>query len=251
MKRFLLSTVGLIALEMAAPALAADLPPAQTYTKAPAYVAAVYDWSGLYIGANAGYGSSRDCWNLVTPGTNVLTPEGCHKATGGVAGGQIGYRWQIGTWVLGLEGQGDWAGLTGSNVNTLSAALNDRTQVNAFGLMTGQAGYAWNNALFYVKGGAAITADKYNEILTATGAAFANGQETRFGGVIGAGVEYGFTPSWSAGVNYDHLFMGRNNVGFTNPATGALRNTQSITQDADLVTARINYKWGGPIIMKY
>jgi outer membrane immunogenic protein len=249
MKRFLLGTVGLIALEMADPALAADLP-AQTYTKAPAYIAAVYDWSGLYIGANGGYGSSRDCWNRVTPGTNALTPEGCHNATGGVAGGQIGYRWQIGTWVLGVEGQGDWAGLTGSNVNTLNAAFNDRTQVNAFGLMTGQAGYAWNNALFYVKGGAAITADKYNEILTATGAA-ANGQETRWGGVIGAGVEYGFAPNWSAGVNYDHLFMGRTNVGFTDPATGALLNTQSITQNVDLVTARINYKWGGPIIMKY
>ena len=69
--------------------------------------------------------------------------------------------------------------------------------------------------------------------------------------MIGAGVEYGFTPNWSAGVNYDHHFMGRNNIGFTNPATGALRNTQSITQDAGLVTARINYKWGGPIIMKY
>jgi outer membrane immunogenic protein len=250
MKRFLLGTVGLIALEMATPAAAADLP-ARTYTKAPAYIAAVYDWSGLYIGANGGYGSSRDCWNLVMPGTNILTPEGCHSAKGAVAGGQIGYRWQIGTWVLGLEGQGDWAGLTGSNVNTLSAALTDRTQVNAFGLMTGQAGYAWNNALFYVKGGAAITADKYNEILTATGAAFANGQETRWGGVVGAGVEYGFTPNWSAGINYDHLFMGRNNVGFTNPATGGLRNTQSITQDVDLVTARINYKWGGPIMMKY
>jgi outer membrane immunogenic protein len=252
MKSFLLGTVGLIALGIATPAFAADLAP-QTYTKAPpAYIAAVYDWSGLYIGGNAGYGSSRDCWNFVTPGTNVLVPQGCNNAKGAVAGGQIGYRAQIGAWVLGVEGQGDWAALTGSNVNTNAPALTDRTKVDAFGLMTGQAGYAWNNALFYVKGGAAITSDKYNEVLTATGAAFANGQETRFGGVVGAGFEYGFAPDWSAGVNYDHLFMGKANVGFTSPATGGLgNNTQSITQDVDLVTARINYKWGGPVIMKY
>src|SRR5580692_7196144 len=110
MKSFLLGTVGLIALGIATPAFAADLAP-QTYTKAPpAYIAAVYDWSGLYIGGNAGYGSSRDCWNFVTPGTNVLVPQGCNNAKGAVAGGQIGYRAQIGAWVLGVEGQGDWAG---------------------------------------------------------------------------------------------------------------------------------------------
>jgi outer membrane immunogenic protein len=250
MKRFLLSTIGLIALDIAAPAFAADLP-AQTYTKAPSYIAAIYDWSGLYFGGNAGYGSSRECWDLVTPGSNALTAEGCHDATGAVAGGQIGYRWQLGTWVFGVEGQGDWAGLTGSNVNGIAAGHTDKTKVDAFGLLTGQAGYAWNNALFYVKGGAAITADKYNEVLTTTGAAFANAQETRYGGVIGAGVEYGFSPNWSAGVNYDHMFMGKNNLGFTDPATGLLMNTQRVGQDVDLVTARINYKWGGPVIGKY
>src|SRR5689334_16591701 len=116
MKRFLLGTVGLAALQIAAPAAAADLAPQTTAKAMPAYIAADYAWSGLYIGDNAGYGSSRDCWNLVMPGTNNVMPEGCHNATGAVAGGQIGYRWQIGTWVLGLEGQGDWAGLTGSNV---------------------------------------------------------------------------------------------------------------------------------------
>src|SRR6266699_5503050 len=58
MKTFLLGTVGLVALGLAAPAVAADLP-ARTYTKAPPYVAAVYDWSGFYIGANGGWGTSR------------------------------------------------------------------------------------------------------------------------------------------------------------------------------------------------
>lgn len=253
-RKFWMGAIGLGALGFAAPAVAADLadqPMATKATPAPAYVAAIYDWSGLYFGGNAGYGMSRNTWNLVTPGTGLLTPEGTNNANGAVAGGQIGYRAQLGAWVFGVEAQGDWAGLSGANLNQINPGLTDRTKINAFGLLTGQAGYAWNNALFYIKGGAAITNDKYNEIITATGAAFANAQETRFGGVVGAGFEFGFTPNWSAGVNYDHLFMGAKNVGFVSPATGLLMNTQKIGQDVDLVTARVNYKWGGPVVMKY
>src|SRR5256714_4632421 len=104
MKKVLLVTASLIALGAAAPALAADLA-ARPYTKAPAYVAAVYDWSGFYIGANGGWGSSRNSWDSTVP--FLVGPEGSHDATGGVAGGQVGYRWQTGTWVFGLEAQGD------------------------------------------------------------------------------------------------------------------------------------------------
>src|SRR5882757_1610361 len=108
MKKVLLVTASLLALGAAAPAMAADLA-ARPYTKAPAYVAAVYDWSGFYVGANGGWGSSRKCWDTLTPAGAFLSNEGCHDATGGTAGGQIGYRWQSGTWVFGIEGQGNWA----------------------------------------------------------------------------------------------------------------------------------------------
>ena len=83
MKKVLLSTVALIA--FAAPTAAADLA-ARPYTKAPPpAIAAVYDWSGFYIGANGGWGSSRKCWDFVDPVFGG--PEGCHDATGGTAGG--------------------------------------------------------------------------------------------------------------------------------------------------------------------
>ena len=65
MKKVLLVTASLIALGAAAPAVAADLA-ARPYTKAPPMIAAVYDWSGFYIGANGGWGSSRKCWDAVT-----------------------------------------------------------------------------------------------------------------------------------------------------------------------------------------
>ncbi len=95
MKKVLLVTASLIAL--GAPAVAADLA-ARPYTKAPPMVAAVYDWTGFYIGANGGWGSSRSSWDLAGFGA-----EGSHDATGGTVGGQVGYRWQAGTWVFGVE----------------------------------------------------------------------------------------------------------------------------------------------------
>ena len=107
-------------------------------------IAAVYDWSGFYIGANGGWGSSHKCWDFATAGSCSSLAEGCHDATGGVAGGQIGYRWQAGTWVFGLEAQGDWADLKGRNVSlAIPGHLHQRSsKVDAFGLFTGQVGYA-------------------------------------------------------------------------------------------------------------
>src|SRR3984893_11252398 len=118
MKTFLLGTVGLVALSLSAPASAADLA-ARPYTKAPPVIAAVYDWSGFYIGANGGWGSARNCWDFVNPAGTFVGAEGCHDASGGTAGGQIGYRWQTGTYVFGLEAQGNWADFKGSNVSLL------------------------------------------------------------------------------------------------------------------------------------
>jgi len=252
-------SVGLVALGMAAPASAADLA-ARPYTKAPPMVVAIYDWSGFYIGANGGWGSSHKCWDITNfPGATVVPTfrEGCHDATGGVIGGQIGYRWQTAGWVFGLEAQGDWADLKGSNVSVFIPAWTNNSKIEAFGLFTGQVGYAWNNVLWYVKGGAAVTDDKFRGTVTATGALFDSASDTRWGGVIGTGLEFGFAPNWSVAVEYDHLFMGTHSRNFTStgvlaPAGGVFR-TDSIRQDVDLITARINYRfnWGGPVVGKY
>src|ERR1700726_291670 len=167
MKKFWLGTVGLVALGVAAPASAADLA-ARPYTKAPPpMIAAIYDWSGFYIGANGGWGSSHKCWDFL-PVAGGVAPEGCHDATGGTAGGQIGYRWQTGTWVFGLEAQGNWADLKGSNVSLAFPAFSNQSRIDAFGLFTGQIGYAANNALFYLKGGAAVVSDRFRVRLAAT-----------------------------------------------------------------------------------
>jgi outer membrane immunogenic protein len=258
MKKFLLATVGLVALSTAAPASAADIAP---YTKAPPPPpVAVYDWSGFYIGANGGGGWSHKCWD-VTSFRGPVAPfgEGCHEANGGEVGGQIGYRWQSAGWVFGLEAQGDWADLRASNISLFIPAWTNNSKVDAFGLFTGQVGYAWNNVLWYVKGGAAVTGDQYRGTVTATGALFDSADQTRWGGAVGTGLEFGFAPNWSIAVEYDHLFMGSHDVTTTSLGVlagipfGSPFRTDSIRQDVDMVTARIDYhfNWGGSAIGRY
>jgi outer membrane immunogenic protein len=247
-KKFLLGTAALVAL--AAPATAADLA-ARPYTKAAPMIAALYDWSGFYIGANGGWGSTHKCWDAVTPAGTFTAAEGCHDATGGTAGGQIGYRWQSGTWVFGVEGQGNWADLKGSNPSVAVAGVTNQSRLDAFGLFTGQVGYAANNVLFYVKGGAAVTADRFRTFVTGTNVLNSTtGDDTRWGGTVGTGLEYGFAPSWSAAIEYDHLFMQDRTNTFT-AANGTVTGNDRIRQDVNLVTVRVNYRWGGPVIAKY
>ena len=248
MKKFLVGAVGLVALGMAAPASAADLG-ARPYTKAPPpMVQAIYDWSGFYVGINGGGGSAHKSWDFIDPATGLLIPEGSHNATGGTVGGQIGYRWQATNWVFGLEAQGNWANFRGTNISLSQfSALtgtfdNNRSRINSFGLFTGQIGYAWNNVLFYVKGGGAVVGDRYDIFDVPTGLLLASARETRWGGTVGAGLEYGFAPNWSVGVEYDHLFMGHRDVLFTDGFA------DRISQNVDMGLVRVNYRWGGPAV---
>ncbi len=70
----------------AAGASAADLGAVPRMTP---MISATYDWSGFYWGGNGGWGSSRNCWDAVTPAGTFIVAEGCHNATGGTAGGQL------------------------------------------------------------------------------------------------------------------------------------------------------------------
>jgi outer membrane immunogenic protein len=236
-------------------ASAADMAP-RYYSKAPApVVAPIYNWGGFYVGVNGGWGSSHNCWTntaiLAVPVFHL--GEGCHDATGGTVGGQVGYRWQAGSWVFGLEAQGNWADFSGSNTSLVFAGVTNRTRIDAFGLFTGQVGYAWNNALFYVKGGAAVTDNRYEGIITGTGVVLDRATDTRWGGAVGAGVEFGFAPSWSAAVEYNHLFMGTNNYALTSVVAPAGINTRNddVRQDADMVNVKVNYHFGGPVVARY
>ncbi len=251
MKKILLSTLGLIAMGVAAPASAADM---AVKAPPPAPLPVIYNWSGFYIGANGGWGDNHSCVDLFNAAGTDFTG-GCRDRDGGLLGGQIGYRWQSNQFVFGLEAQGDWADLSSSRVSLFNPALSTNVKTDGIGLFTGQIGWAWNAALLYVKGGAAVTDNSFTILDTVTGAGLVSASATRWGGTLGVGFEYGFAPNWSFGVEYDHLWMGTANNSFTatDPRLVTLLNDR-ISQDVDMLTLRVNYRFGGygaPVTARY
>jgi outer membrane immunogenic protein len=234
MKSFWMGAAGLIAAGTVCPALAADLP-----VKAPPVpVVRIYDWSGFYLGGNGSYASNQKRWDFVDPVFGG--PGGSHTVTGFFGGAQAGFNVQAGALVFGAEAQGSWGEMRGWNDSALFLNQTNRTYIDALGLFTGRVGYALNNALIYVKGGAAYAHEKYDIFATDTGLTFANASENRWGSVAGGGLELAFSDNVSLAVEYDHAFLGTRNVNFAPAGIG----TYAIRQDVDIVSFHLNYRWG-------
>lgn len=258
MKKSLIAVLGLMAIA-SAPARAADLP-ARAYQKAPVAPVAAYDWTGFYVGFNAGGSSGPSCWtNSFAGGAPTIpsTSEGCVKDTGALLGGQVGYRVQASNWVFGVEAQGDWADMHGQNASFLLTGplpINQATnqiQTNAVGLFTGQVGYVWNNVLWFAKGGVAVTNNQYNGIVTVTNAVFDQASDTRWAPTVGTGIEIGFAPNWSVGAELNYVFQTTKTLNLNTVPVGGLSRIESIQQDLIIGLLRVNYRFGGPGVAKY
>ena len=169
----LVRTTAFIAALATMPAAAADL-----YGRGPAFAAAPfngYNWNGAYVGVNLGYQWGRT--------TNWPT-----SPSGLMGGAQLGYNWQSGSFVLGLE-----TDLQASAADDTFAAYKFSNPY--FGTVRGRAGYAMNNVLFYVTGGLAYGGGRVE---------FAGLSESQshFGWTFGGGGEVGLTPNWSAKAEY-------------------------------------------------
>jgi outer membrane immunogenic protein len=245
MKKLLLATVALVALGATVPALAADLGVrSRPYTKAPAYVAPIYNWTGFYIGGHLGGAFSANNGFAGTTGTGNND-----SFLGGV---QVGADYQFApSWVVGLEGQYSWLSNNNNSAAFTGAGAGYVYNNNQRGLgsVTGRLGYTWGPGLLYVKGGYAYS--DYNESLTLLGVpqAFALNSSDHDGYTVGAGLEYMFAPNWSAKVEYQYYDFGKTN--FVTPALlGAFGSTRN---DEHTVKAGVNYhfNWGGPVVARY
>jgi outer membrane immunogenic protein len=247
MKPFFLGGVALAALAIAGVANAADIAVRSPVYQAPP-MAPVSSWTGFYIGANGGGAWGRDCWTFIGTLPDVGLPgpghEGCHDPSGGIVGGQVGFNWQSGPLVFGLEAQGNWASLRDQNVSLLPSppfpASTNRTHVDGLGLFTGRLGYAWGSVLLYAKGGAAVVRDKYDFFLNSAPGAPAFANQTRWGGTGGGGIEYKFSQNWSGAIEYDFVGLGTSRVTFPPLPVSAIVD---VRHDLHLVTARINYSF--------
>ena len=172
MKRFVLA--GVVALAAVSTAAnAADLGRRHAMpTKAPMY-AAPYNWTGFYVGINGGGGWGRS--EFTAP-----FPTGSFDTSGGLVGGTVGYNWQMGQLVFGLEGDIDWSGIKGS------AAVRRHhceTRNDWLGTARGRIGYAFDRFLPYVTGGAAFGNIKN------TVAGIGSTDQSNVGWTIGGGLE--------------------------------------------------------------
>jgi outer membrane immunogenic protein len=225
-------------------ASAADLP-ARVYTKAPApIVAPIYNWTGFYVGANGGYGWGSATQYGVNSGNGVR-----FDTSGGLAGGQVGYNWQAGSWVFGLEADGDWANIRGS-APCPNPAFTCSSNTRDLASFRGRVGWAVGSVLFYGTGGLGYANTHDSTLLAGVPAAGTTGffNADRWGYAAGAGIEYGFTPNWSAKIEYMHY--GFDSV--TAP-TGTLAPLQPVAVNVriDTVKVGVNYRWGGPIVARY
>jgi outer membrane immunogenic protein len=253
MKRALTLGIGALALaSLSLPAAAADLG-ARPVGKAPVVApVALYNWSGFYIGGHIGGVWGDKDWTDITFGAPFV--DGSSEVSGFLAGGQVGFNWQAGAWVFGIEGQFSWTNADGSHPCVFNVGLTCTTEMNWLGTVAGRIGYAFNNVLLYAKGGFAFANEDYLQVVTATGVPLALSEdETRTGWMVGAGLEYGFTPNWSFKVEYNYMDFGGDTFNLVIPGAGVIFTVADIDQQLHVVKAGVNYRfnWGAPVVARY
>lgn len=219
MRRVLFSTISLLALTTVS-AMAADIPRAAPAYKAPPVLAPVFSWTGFYLGINGGYGWGSSDWSAF----GEASPDG------GMVGGTIGYNWQTGPWVFGLEGDIDWSDMRGGFANA-ACPLGCETRNSWLGTARGRIGWAFDRIMPYVTGGAA-----FGDIKAST--PFGSQRDTNVGWTVGAGVEAALGLNWTAKVEYLHVDLGDVSCGAL--ACGLPTN---VDFTADIVRGGLNYKF--------
>jgi outer membrane immunogenic protein len=195
MKRLVLASISALAVVASlGSANAADISRRQAMpAKAPAYVPA-YNWTGFYVGINGGGGWGRA--NTSAPFTS-----GNFNTSGGLVGGTIGYNWQAGQAVFGVEGDLDWTNIRGTSA--CGVGFTCETRNSWLGTARGRVGYAFDRFLPYVTGGVAFGDIKNN--VTGVGSS----TQTKAGWALGGGLEAAVAGPWTAKVEYLYADLGR------------------------------------------
>jgi outer membrane immunogenic protein len=271
MKKLALA-VSILAITAAA-ASAADMAPAP-YTKAPVVVPPVYNWTGFYIGANAG-----GAWGKSDPATSTVyssigyfdvssvaavNAAGLQRinSSGFTGGGTAGYNWQTGSVVFGIESDFNYFGLKGSTSSTAvypccaptTFSINSSTSSDWLFTLRPRVGFLVTPALLlYGTGGLAVADVKSNFLFTDQFGAVesAANSTTRTGWTAGAGAEYTLMNGWSIKGEYLHVDLGSSSLTSTNLNFGNNVFTHTIDWHSDIVRVGVNYKFGGPVVANY
>jgi outer membrane immunogenic protein len=231
-KFFSVATAAAAVLSTAFAAQAADLgrrPPPVAPVYAPAFT-----WTGFYVGGNIGWGwvnaDVTGNWGGGVWGLN---------SNNFIGGAQVGYNYQMGNFVIGIEYDFDWASgdkstpFVGTAIGPLQASVDNSWVMT----LAGRLGWAMDRWLLYTKLGGGWTRTNVS-LVTPAALTIANGHATNAGWLIGVGVEYAFTPNWTAKLEYNYL--GLNDKAF---ATTIAPNVITYSPDVSLLKLGINYKF--------
>lgn len=218
-------------------ALAADLP--QPGLPLPPQIPVLYNWTGFYIGINAGYGTGSSNWT-----DGPLGSTGNFPTSGFLAGGTVGANYQIGDYVFGIEVDGDWSNLrgnTGSICGAISAVLPPsvacQTQSEWLATVRGRVGYAFDRILLYGTAGAA-----FGNVATGLNPPSTFDSTTETGWTAGVGAEIALVPNWTAKVEYLFVDFPDGTCTTVGNCGGAAGSTVSFNEN--IVRAGVNFKFG-------
>jgi outer membrane immunogenic protein len=228
-KGFLIATSAGFAAAAAMPgAQAADMP-----IKAPRYVEPAASWAGWYFGAHAGAAWQRTDASLVYQ-DNPSQDNGRASKTGFIGGGQIGYNWQNGNYVFGLEG--DFSGL-GSKTSRegQDTGYQYSSRISWLSTVRGRFGLAMGNTMAYATAGVAFGGVK-NNVNADNGDNSSN--KTRTGWTAGGGLEHMLSRNWTIGLEALYVDLGKSHVNVTSDnKTGTFKNRAVIGR------VKLNYKF--------
>jgi outer membrane immunogenic protein len=244
-------------------AMAADMP-----LKAPPHVAPVapaYNWTGCYVGGNVGYvwGTSdvtyaqTGAYLTVNPPADVAFANALGSPSIGMSGvtggGQIGCNYQFGAFVIGLEGDGEYVGLSGATTASgtlpvLGSGVSSSVTVSDRSLFTvrPRIGYAFDRTLFYATGGWADGRVSYSQsfLHTVTGSVDAGTVSANRGGwTVGGGIEYALAYNWTIRGEYLYVNLGSVGFGTANNLFPAFTTVNSASFKESLVRFGLNYKF--------
>lgn len=240
MRKLLFASTSAIAIAVAAPALAADLPTKGPAVMAPAVIP--FSWTGLYVGTHVGWGNSRmDIQGFDSAGLPTVFNTGSTDVSGVIFGGQIGYNWQFAPqWIVGVEGQIAGTSMTGFNYPAACCWMHSK--VDALASVTGRLGWTPFDprTMIYVKGGWAWIK---NEYLFSYGL---NTTENQSGWTLGGGFEWAPTwaSNWSFFAEYAYYQFDHHNTVVFGSSTSP--SSASIKQNINTVKVGANYRfnWG-------
>lgn len=210
---------------------AADLPVRPGLMPAP-IAAPLFNWTGFYVGANVGGG-----WANGTLSDSFTGTSQSNSSSDFVGGGQLGYNYQMGIFVLGAEGTFDGTSL---NASRTISAIQGTAYPNWLTTVAARFGYAADNWLYYGKAGGGWANNSATLTRLSNGAQVSS-SNTNGGWLVGAGVEYAFAPRWSTKLEYNYLGLNSWNANSTLFAPNADRFSAS--RNIQTVTLGLNYRF--------